>query len=73
VAYPGYGITKSIHAAVRTKTRKYIIKARKREGEHRAIIAVASGLDHGTILRSFEAHKRENTESHPSSRWQEPA
>ncbi|EYE98736.1 putative sterol glucosyltransferase [Aspergillus ruber CBS 135680] len=73
VAYPGYGITKSIHAAVRTKTRKNIVKARKREGEHRAMIAVASGLDHSAMLRSFEAYKRENTESRPSSRWREPA
>lgn len=66
VAYPGYGITKSIHAAVRTKTRKNIVNARKREGEHCAMLAVASGLDHSTMLRSFEAYKRENTETRPS-------
>jgi hypothetical protein len=73
VAYPGYGITKSIHAAARTKTRKNIVEARKREGEHRAMIVAASGLDHRSILLSFEAYKRENTESRPFSRWQEPS
>ncbi|KAL4928623.1 glycosyltransferase [Aspergillus undulatus] len=55
VAYPGQGICKSIHSAVRSRTRQEVTKARIREGEY---LARAGVIDRGAVIRAFEAGKR---------------
>ncbi|KAL6232331.1 hypothetical protein BDW75DRAFT_22879 [Aspergillus navahoensis] len=60
VAYPGQGICKSIHSSVRSKTRKAVIKARHREGEHltQTLMTASEAVDRGAVIKAFEAKRR---------------
>ncbi|KAL2842748.1 hypothetical protein BJY01DRAFT_264410 [Aspergillus pseudoustus] len=61
VAYPGQGICRSIHASMRSKTRKELIKARYREGEYLAgpgNVSGAENVDRGAMIRAFENLRR---------------
>ena len=68
VAYPADGVRKSIHAAVRSKTRKQIVKARQKEGEYRAPVALKNGLDRQILLLTFDTYQREYTDPRSSPR-----
>lgn len=66
VAYPAQGASKSIHAALRSKTRKNVVKARHREGEYTAPRALRNGLDQNILLLTFDTFQREYTEPQSS-------
>ncbi|KAI9930242.1 hypothetical protein MW887_012054 [Aspergillus wentii] len=55
VAYPGHGLCKTIHAAIKSKTRKNIVNARHRE-------------DREAIIDSFEVLKQNNISTRSSWR-----
>ncbi|CEL05889.1 hypothetical protein ASPCAL07001 [Aspergillus calidoustus] len=64
VAYPGQGICRSIHASMKSKTRKELIKARYREGEFLATAAAtgpsAQTIDRGALMRAFDGFRRKD-------------
>ncbi|KAI9368543.1 hypothetical protein BJX61DRAFT_212796 [Aspergillus egyptiacus] len=69
VAYPGQGICKSIHSSVRSKTRKEIMRAQGREGEHLAATVTPEEVDRGAVIRAFEASRRRDGGGHRFDTW----
>ncbi|OCL10385.1 glycosyltransferase family 1 protein [Glonium stellatum] len=52
VAYPGKGISRSIHAAINAKTRSNIMKAMHEEGQ--TLFRNTEGLDHAAVIKAFD-------------------
>ncbi|KAL3463446.1 hypothetical protein BJX64DRAFT_121014 [Aspergillus heterothallicus] len=72
VAYPGQGICRSIHASMRSKTRKEILKTRYREGEYLSRTLVSYGsdnVDRGAIIRAFENLRRKEGSKQRFDTW----
>lgn len=58
IAYPAHGICKSLHTAVRSKTRKQIVKSRHREAEY-MMQRMGQSLDRRSVMQTFDVLKRE--------------
>ena len=57
VAYPGYGICKSLHTLTHTQTRKSTAAARQAEGQYLKEKLQPGDFDVGAILQAFEQLK----------------
>lgn len=66
VAYPGHGLCKTIHAAIKSKTRKNIVNARHREGRY--LVHVDTEIDREAIIDSFEVLKQNDISTRSSWR-----
>lgn len=54
VAYPFHGITKSIEAAIRSKSRRDVVNARLIDGYHQTQKMQLSDTEQHEILRKFD-------------------
>ncbi|KAH8423773.1 putative sterol glucosyltransferase [Aspergillus melleus] len=65
VAYPAHGLCKSLHTAVKSKTRKQIVKSRHREGAYIMRSMGTQGLDRRSVMQTFDSLKREAQKAGP--------
>ncbi|KAL4886738.1 hypothetical protein BJY04DRAFT_204881 [Aspergillus karnatakaensis] len=56
IAYPSQGIYKSIHSSMKYKTRKAIMRAYDREGQHLAL-ALRGSVNRSAVVQAFEYHR----------------
>ena len=59
IAYPGYGICKSLHTLTHTHTRKAIAAARQAEGQYLKENLQAGDIDVAAVLQAFDLLKKQ--------------